>query len=59
MAQKLKSREDWDQLLSSVDTILFDCDGQYTCCIRAAVSSVLSRTVLATIVIRVQFTCHN
>lgn len=27
-ARELKSREDWETLLQSTDTFLFDCDGE-------------------------------
>ena len=28
MAKELTGREEWEQLLQSIDTVLFDCDGQ-------------------------------
>ena len=27
-AKELKTREDWEEVLQSVETVLFDCDGQ-------------------------------
>ena len=27
-AKELKTREDWEEVLQGVETVLFDCDGQ-------------------------------
>ena len=26
-SRELRTREDWEELLQSIDTVLFDCDG--------------------------------
>lgn len=39
---ELKSREDWQALLDSVDTVLFDCDGMRCACLHAKAASLTS-----------------